>query len=179
MDKRKQPYSSSDGNTVYYHDGISGKNTLTFKNFESFTQAYEQNERFSQAIDVDVMSFFVRKARQETQGTEQAVNKLSSDNFNIMSSISKRQIDLSKRYLLEELSAHSILYQTHPCATIYPGKQQESFKLVRNGEIDNVPSGLQNSCHTRIVLHSFTDRHKIPANNNDLTPALPKIEASL
>jgi len=58
-------------------------------------------------------------------------------------------------YLLEELAAHSILYTEHPAAVIYPGKEHESFKMVRNGLVANVPDGLRNSCYTRMVIYNF------------------------
>ena len=70
-------------------------------------------------------------------------------------SVSPLQRQHSLNYLLEELAAHSLLYAQTPCAVVYPGKDHESFKLVRQGKVCNVPDGHGNTCFTRMVLYSF------------------------
>lgn len=57
------------------------------------------------------------------------------------------------RYLLEELAVLSFYFRDYPCAKIYPGREQYSFRMVREGAVAGVPAGLKNAFYTQIWLH--------------------------
>jgi hypothetical protein len=73
----------------------------------------------------------------------------------LLSDIPNEKLMVSVNYLLEELAAHALFFEKYPCATIYPGRQQESFKLVREGLVADVPKGMTNSCFIAIFLHDI------------------------
>lgn len=63
-----------------------------------------------------------------------------------------------KYYLLEELACHSLMYEDTRSATLYPGNQQNCYRLVRAGLVYDVPQGLQNSYFVRVVLHGLENK---------------------
>lgn len=71
---------------------------------------------------------------------------------------------LSRMYYLEELAVQSVIASEKPATFLYPGKQLDCFKVIRDGLIEGAPSGLANSTYTRLVLHSFdTKKQDRPA----------------
>lgn len=114
-----------------------------FIDYESqFRSAFSSDENFRKAVLTDVGSYFRRRFNMSVGEAE------------------PEAVWLSASFLIEELAAHSILYEDFPCAVIYPGRQQESFKLVREGKVPNVPKGMQKSFHTRLTLHNFFSQKK-------------------
>lgn len=100
-----------------------------------FKHAVDNNPEFADAVNADINHFYERRF-------DLAPNQ-----------ITKEQRDRSQRYLIEEMAGHSLLYRDYRCATIYPGRQQESFKMLRESAVPNVPHGLENSYYTRLVIY--------------------------
>lgn len=107
-------------------------------NLEQFRLAYKTQAPFRDALMDDISKFYKRKNAD-----------LSLEDLGIKNSI---------EYMLEELSAHSILYTEYPSAVIYPGKQHESFKMVRAGQVESVPKGIENSKYVRMIVYNFANR---------------------
>lgn len=102
----------------------------------AFEDAYRSGGPLADAIRGDVDAYFKRRFG---YGVNDA---------------SEHQRMLCVNYLIEELSAHSVLYQTFPNrATIYPGRQQRCYALVREGRPPDIPRGLCSSSHVRLVIH--------------------------
>lgn len=100
-----------------------------------FKHAVDNNPKFSEAVNEDVNHFYERRFGLNAH------------------QINQEQRELSQRYLIEEMAGHSLLYSDYRCATIYPGRQQESFKMLRESAVPNVPKGLENSYYTRLVVY--------------------------
>ncbi len=103
-----------------------------------FEIAFRDQEHFRQAVVEDINAYILRR-----------FGKLTSE-------LPWRVFQAGKAYLLEEMACHSIMYEQGVCATLYPGKQQKCYELVRNGLVANVPTGLSNSYFVRLVLHGMT-----------------------
>lgn len=124
-------------------------------NRKAFDNAFERDENFRNALLRDVGHFFER-----TQGKS-------------LENVPDSEIKLSMEYLLEELAVHAIFFKEYPCATIYPGRQQESFRLVREGLVADVPKGMTQSCYVPIFLYEITQGPVKPASANDPHAATP------
>jgi hypothetical protein len=66
----------------------------------------------------------------------------------------------SRAYLLEEIAVHSIMYQDLQAYTFYPGKQQESYKLLRSPQSPSIYKGLQNSSYVQVKI--FAENEVLP-----------------
>jgi len=122
---------------------------------KQFDDAYKAGGPFQDAIREDIHRYLKRRFGADTR----------------LEDASSAVMELSVSFLLEELAAHSILYEDFPCAVIYPGRQQKSFQMVRQGLVPHVPTGMQNSHHTRLVLHDIDT----PANTALVAPHSPRI----
>lgn len=100
-----------------------------------FERAIVNNRNFRQAIYKDIESFLNRRGRQNI-----------ADHLDV---IAKGCLD----YLIEELAVHAMYFEQHPSISVYPGRQQESFKMVRNGLVKNVPTGMQKSDYAGLYMH--------------------------
>ena len=119
---------------------ITWDHWLSDGRFEIYKHAFEESFRsggpLADAIRGDVNAYFKRRFG---HGIETA---------------SAHKTMLCVSYLIEELSAHSILYQAFPNrVTIYPGRQQRCYALVREGGLPDTPRGLCTSLHVRLVIH--------------------------
>ena len=106
---------------------------------QQFVRAFEEQQLFRDAVLADAMNFYKRKSVQ----------------------LSEHALDCSVSYLLEEISAHSILYSENPCAVLYPGKQHSCYRLVREGKVSNVSLGIRRSVFTRLLIYNFDEQKKI------------------
>ena len=120
---------------------------------QQFRDAFRTQQEFRIAVLRDVDGYFRRRF---DTGLERA---------------DTRAAELSIAFLIEELAAHSILYEERPSAVIYPGRQQESFRMAREGLVRDVPEGLQHSAHARLTIHQLQDAAQMLTNDND--PAAP------
>lgn len=59
----------------------------------------------------------------------------------------------SMQYLVEEMAAHTLLHSDYDVAAIYPGKQLETYKLIRSNAVSGFPSGIARSAHIRLIPH--------------------------
>lgn len=100
-----------------------------------FKDAAKNNPEFSAAIDADINRFYERRFGLRPE------------------QITPEQHDRSLRYLVEEMAGHSLLYKDYKCATIYPGVQQASFRMLREGKVADAPQGLENSYYTRLSIY--------------------------
>ena len=87
------------------------------------------------AVMQDIQRFYWRKFNQNLH------ERSSSD------------IELSKKYYLEELAALSIQFEEYPCVEIYPGRELDCLKIVRSGRIKGVPLGLRNAVYSSLFLY--------------------------
>lgn len=137
---------------VMPHELISWDRWLHHPKFSAykaeFERAYQNNPHFRQAILNDVGHYFSRR-----------------DDL-ALSQVEPEKIELSVAFLIEELAAHSILYGEYPCAVVYPGREQESFKLARSGLLKGIPTGMEQSFHTRLVLHKLAPVMPDSVNDN-------------
>lgn len=106
-----------------------------FESRKAFDAAFLADQEFRDALLRDVGHFLERSQRQSFKGASPAAVKHSLE------------------YLLEELAVHALFFEQYPCATIYPGRQQESFRLVREGHVRNVPQGMTQSCFVPVFLY--------------------------
>lgn len=91
----------------------------------------EENLQFRSTVYADIANFYARKGHACTA-------------YNAR---------LSMQYLIEEMAAHTLLHSDHDVTTIYPGKQLETYKLIRSGAVRDFPSGIDRSSYIRLIPH--------------------------
>lgn len=94
------------------------------------------NKNFRNALNYDIECF---ASRQYRAGLSR--NKID------------RMLEGSYNYLIEELAVHSIFFDKIPSISVYPGRQQKSFKLMRQGMVPNVPTGMQKSDYASLYIN--------------------------
>lgn len=107
-----------------------------------FENLYNTNEMFRSAVNHDIKRYHTR--------TSGSMNRINITAYT-----------LSKNFFLEELAAHSIMFSEYDATNIYPGKQLESYKLIRSGQIQGTPQMLSNSPYAKLVFHSFNESKQI------------------
>ncbi len=108
-----------------------------FSSYEqAFAVAFESDRFFRNAVTTDIRIFYQRKYGQNLEVR------------------SPQDVYLSQCFYIEELAAHSILFEDYPCAQVYPGRQLECFKSVRSGEVKNVPTGLLNASYAKLYIQN-------------------------
>ncbi len=102
-----------------------------------FHKAYKDDADFKEIVHQDIERFYERQLSKKKDIDKKHFFKISSD------------------YLLEELACHSILYEENQnFANLYPGRQHDCYKYVRNGHLKTVPQGLLTSHHTRLLFYT-------------------------
>lgn len=96
---------------------------------------YTNSHALRQALDQDIENFYVRN-----YGT---------------SEISNERRSLSAEYYMEELAVAAIMLEEKPSLVMYPGKQLNCFRLIRDGKIPGAPQSLSQSSFSRLIIHSF------------------------
>ncbi len=96
--------------------------------------AYKKSTALRHAVYADISAYYTRKDI----------------------ALSPEKVGLSTRYFLEELTAHTLLHRIHDVAAIYPGKQLECYKMVRQKKVE-FPEGIPGSAFVRLVPHSFAN----------------------
>ena len=104
---------------------------------QAFAVAYEEDADFKAAILRDIRYYHFRKSGQN------------------ISDLSPRDIEFGKRFYFEELAALSIQFEDYPCAEAYPGRELESLKLIRRGQVKNAPKGIQNANFAKIFIRDL------------------------
>lgn len=105
-----------------------------------FWHVYETNESFKNAVLEDVSKYYIRRHNMKLED------------------VSPHNVELSISYLVEELAVHSIFFENYNCASVYPGRQQACFKMIREGLIKNTPTFLQNSYFVPLFLYEIDEK---------------------
>ena len=112
---------------------------------------YANNRILCQAVGRDIDNFYVRN-----YGTAE---------------VSPEKRHLSVEYYLEELAVAAIMLEEKPSLVMYPGKQLNCFRLIRDGKIPDAPPSLSNSSFSRLIIHSF--QRSLVVNENRVQPIDP------
>lgn len=97
--------------------------------------AVDTNQQLRTAMYADIANFYTRKAY----------------------SCTPENARLSMQYLVEEVTAHTLLHSDYNVATIYPGKQLETYRLIRSGAVrDNLATGITTSPYIRLIPHDVS-----------------------
>lgn len=126
--------------------------------FERMKQAYTENAELRLAVNNDISAFLKRRGK-------------------TLDSISAEQHRLYTLYLLEEVTAHSLHFEKMPSARVYPGKEQETYRIIGSSKVANVHDGLKNSYYTRIWIVDDQEKptwHK-QAVNDFAKPKTPAV----
>lgn len=99
-----------------------------------FEAAFEQQPAFREAVTTDIENFLRRKYDMATD------------------EITPADIEIGRRYYMEELAVLSIEFENFPCVKLYAGKELESMKLIRAGNVKDVPTGIQNTTFARLYI---------------------------
>ncbi len=102
---------------------------------EFFLSLYARDEAFKEAVDADIDRYQKRKYGASLQW----------ENPNVYAQ--------SVNYFCEELAAHSILFAEYPSVSVYPGRQLESYRLIRSGKAMAPTEGIKNSPYVRLCLY--------------------------
>ncbi len=89
---------------------------------------YKTNEEFKQSIDNNIMGIWARR------------QKMKPDHY--PASRLNRFFSLSKKYLLEEITVFSVMYETDRGIDIYPGTVIFPATVFQGRDIDGAPDGL-------------------------------------
>ncbi len=117
-----------------------------------FTKAAFNDPNFNDALEADINRFYERR-------------------FGLKpNQVSQEQREMSRKYLIEEMAGHTLLYKDYRSATIYPGVQQESFKMLRDGLVNDVSKGLTKSYYTRLTIY---DPNKVPNESDSESDGMP------
>lgn len=101
-----------------------------------FEKLYESSSELRDAIDHDIRRYYVRS-------------------YSAIGTIEPHAYELSRQFFLEELAAHSLLYSEYQGVNVYPGRQLECFKIIRQGQLPDAPQALVSSPYAKLVMHSF------------------------
>lgn len=69
--------------------------------------------------------------------------------------VSQERRALSAEYYMEELAVAAVMLREKPSLVMYPGKQLNCFRLIREGKIPDAPRSLSTSSYSRLIIHSF------------------------
>jgi tRNA-dependent cyclodipeptide synthase len=112
---------------------------LTHPDYEStraaFGDLYRFDHVFRDALDRDASIFVVRHNAAELKPAQLQV-----------------MLENSREFILEEISAHTLLGRDYPSAKVYPGRSLEALQIVRDRRIQHAPSGLENERYVRVTL---------------------------
>ena len=115
-----------------------------------FQSAYKESPALRAAITKDIDNFYHRR-------------------FNKAADIPNDH-DLSIRFYMEELAVMSIQFEDTKAAQLYAGKELNCLKLIRSGEVADIPTGTQDSKFYRINVYDA------PANEHKQRPDPDKDE---
>ena len=106
------------------------------KNIRFFENLYNNDKIFSNAVNLDIHEYLVRKG-------------ISLENIPC--------IRACKNYLLEELAVYTIIFgEYNPCSMIYPGKELHSMKVIRSGEVQAIPETIDSSFYIRLAIRGWS-----------------------
>lgn len=110
-----------------------------------FDLLYQNDQKFRKAVGKDARGYIHRRIRR---------------GWNVPK---EKAIIACTNYLLEEIAALTLFYRENPCVTVYPAPPLRCFELVKKGEIEGAPKGLENEGYEQIQF--------VPRPFNDNSPA--------
>ncbi len=119
---------------------VRWENWLKHEDFQSlydnFYDLFVTNDVFHEAVMVDIRNYYKRRYNKDVDGMHH------------------RFLKSSVAYLIEEIACHTLLAREYTdIVNVYPGKQLECFRVVREGKVKDAPSGLENFGHIRLCLY--------------------------
>lgn len=96
-----------------------------------FGDAYQQDLKFREAVNTDIARFLKRKTHNPDAGA----------------------IATCRAYLIEELAVYSVILQAYPGTVIYPGKQLECMRYVREEKPTHLPEFIGKTGYIRLSIH--------------------------
>lgn len=115
-------------------------NHVDFKDLKNeYFALFDTNKIFRDALLQDIHNYYDRRHNKDVR--------------NVPVKFLKGSIS----YLLEEITCHTLLARDISCVNVYPGKQLECFKVIREGLVDNAPRGLETFGHIRLNLYEVAD----------------------
>lgn len=124
--------------------------------------------RYSETID-EIRRLYI-DSRILRESLDQDIKNFYARNYGIVD-ISEGQRKLSTEYYLEELAIATIMLEEKPSLVMYPGKQLNCFRLIRDGKLPEAPASLSNSSFSRLIIHSF-ERAPVANQNRVMVAAL-------
>ena len=102
---------------------------------DEYVELFNSNKTFKEALMQDIQNYHARRRNID-------VSKMPA-----------RFLQNSVAYLLEEITCHTLLARSLDCVNVYPGKQLECFRVIREGIIPNAPHGLESLNHVRLNIY--------------------------
>lgn len=122
---------------------IRWNNWINHSDFDQLLKTYyalfEKNSVFHNAVMDDISNYYMRRYGKNIRN------------------MNARFFKTSIAYLLEEITCHTIMFRQHPCTNVYPGKQLECYRVIREGMVPEAPHGLNMAHHTRLNLYISPD----------------------
>lgn len=106
------------------------------KGFLQTEWLYQNNEEFKKAIDDNISAIWSRRQKADP-------HIYTEDKFAAFKS-------LSKRYLIEEMAAFSLMYSTEEAIDVYPGTALFAATLFQGKSLHNAPDGLGSGHFCRV-----------------------------
>lgn len=100
-----------------------------------YRELFENDEVFRGAVLKDIYTYYKRRHNKD------------------VSNVPVKMLKSSIAYLLEEITCHTLLARDIQCVNVYPGKQLECFKVIRDNLVENAPQGLGEFGHIRLNLY--------------------------
>ena len=100
--------------------------------FDSMEKAYFNHKPFKKAVDGSIKGFYERRG-------------INSGH------ILPKEYRHSVNFILEEIAADTIIYESMKAAYVYPSKEMDAYKLVREKKVPGVPFDLDNSYYVRLI----------------------------
>jgi tRNA-dependent cyclodipeptide synthase len=98
-----------------------------------FEAAYRQDIKFREAVNADIARFLKRK----TQNPDASA------------------VATCGAYLIEELAVYSVILKSYPGTVIYPGKQLECMRYVREQKPAHLPASIGETGYIRLSIHGL------------------------
>ncbi len=119
------------------------------ENRQIFNCALETDSEFLQSVMADVHAFSLRKNGHPETDTA--------------------KINISIKYLIEELAVYSVILRELPATTIYPGKQLNCFAYLRDNQPEHLPLAISKTGFIRLAIHGVeqpSERHSLVTNQH-------------
>ena len=106
------------------------------KNRQTFKKSFFENSVFREAVLADMDNFSMRRYGVPLSKTDMTTGQKYLD------------------YLIEELAVYEEIYRDYPNTTIYPGKQLECVRVLREGLVTGLSETFQHTKFERLRVSS-------------------------